>query len=102
MASTSTACCTGYTHCLCYVDTARTEQEQCAGCCAHHDLRPHLHCCRYFTVPFVLLALHMLPPTPWQLAAMGAAYAAVDAATVYMFLFRPFTWPDGSVARFMW
>ena len=58
--------------------------------------------CRYFTVPFVLLALHMRPPGAWQLAAMGAAYAAVDAATVYMFLFRPFTWPDGSVARFMW
>jgi alpha-1,2-glucosyltransferase len=61
-----------------------------------------LRCCRYFTVPFVLLALHMRPPAPWQLAATGAAYAAVDAATVYVFLFRPFTWPDGSVARFMW
>lgn len=71
---------------------------------ARHNLpiTLRLRCCRYFTVPFVLLALHMRPPAPWQLAAMGAAYAAVDAATIYMFLFRPFTWPDGSVARFMW
>jgi alpha-1,2-glucosyltransferase len=65
-------------------------------------LRLRLLRCRYFTVPFVLLALHMAPPEPWQLAATGAGYAAVDAATVYMFLFRPFAWPDGSVARFMW
>ena len=28
--------------------------------------------------------------------------AAVNAATLYLFLFRPFTWPDGSTARFMW
>jgi alpha-1,2-glucosyltransferase len=58
--------------------------------------------CRYFTVPFVLLALHMQPPSPRQLALMGGAYAAVDAITIYVFMFRPFAWPDGSVARFIW
>jgi len=26
----------------------------------------------------------------------------VDAALLYVFLRKPFTWPDGSVARFMW
>jgi alpha-1,2-glucosyltransferase len=36
------------------------------------------------------------------LVAAVAGYAAVNAATLYVFLARPFTWPDGSVARFMW
>lgn len=58
--------------------------------------------CRYFTVPFLLLALHMRPPRPGQLAVMGAAYAAVNAATIFAFLFWPYSWPDGSTARFMW
>jgi len=29
-------------------------------------------------------------------------YAAVNSVTIYIFLFRSFQWPDGSVARFMW
>ncbi len=29
-------------------------------------------------------------------------YCAVNLVTIYVFLFRPFYWPDGSVARFMW
>lgn len=29
-------------------------------------------------------------------------HVAVNAATVYVFAFRPFTWADGSTARFMW
>jgi hypothetical protein len=61
-----------------------------------------LLCCRYFTVPFMLLALHMRPPKSWHLVLTGAVYAAVNAATIYMFLFRPYTWSDGRVARFMW
>jgi len=58
--------------------------------------------CRYFTTPFLLLALHMQPLTRRQLALTGAAYAAIDAATICAFLFWPFAWPDGSTARFMW
>ena len=58
--------------------------------------------CRYFTTPLMLLALHMAPMTWHQLALTGAAYAAMDAAAVYMFLFLPYSWPDGSTARFMW
>jgi hypothetical protein len=29
-------------------------------------------------------------------------HVVVNAATVYVFAFRPFTWADGSIARFMW
>jgi alpha-1,2-glucosyltransferase len=82
---------------------------------------------RYFT-PGLLLALpHMWMPAPPRhdavrgprgsgggaggaggaanaaaLWATGLGYAVVNAGTLYMFLARPFKWPDGSVARFMW
>lgn len=29
-------------------------------------------------------------------------FVVVNAAAWYVFLYKPFTWPDGSVARFMW
>lgn len=57
---------------------------------------------RYFTVPFYMLFLHMRTPSSRALAATVAAYAAVNAATLWLFLARPFAWADGSVARFMW
>ena len=57
---------------------------------------------RYFTVPAVIAALN-LPPAPLQaLRIQCAACLAVNAATLYMLAERPFLWPDGSVARFMW
>ncbi len=58
-----------------------------------------------------ILTLHLpLPPAPagpaarWggADAAAAALAAAVNAATVGVFLLRPWAWPDGSVARFMW
>ncbi|KAK9831499.1 hypothetical protein WJX81_002842 [Elliptochloris bilobata] len=57
---------------------------------------------RYFTVPAVLVALHSCPPSRAQLLLTAAAFAAVNVATIALFLFRPFRWPDGSVARLMW
>ena len=42
---------------------------------------------------------------PWRPAAsacLAAAYLAVNLATLYVFLYRPFAWADGSTARFMW
>ena len=30
------------------------------------------------------------------------AYSAINGLLVFVFLYRPFVWPDGSVARFMW
>eukprot|EP00741_Cyanophora_paradoxa_P008618 tig00001355_g8342.t1 len=58
---------------------------------------------RYFSVPALLCLAH-LPPPPTPRAALPAlaAYGAVDAAALALFLLRPFSWPDGSVARFMW
>eukprot|EP00887_Chlorella_sp_A99_P002315 scaffold10.g2315.t1 len=62
----------------------------------------HLLELRYFTTPALHLLLHMRAPRARALAATLVLWAAVDAAAVYVYLARPFRWPDGSVARFMW
>ena len=53
-------------------------------------------------MPFLMLFLHMEPPSVGELAVMAAAWTIVDVATVVPFLWRPFSWPDGTIARFMW
>jgi alpha-1,2-glucosyltransferase len=58
--------------------------------------------CRYFLVPFVMLALHMQPMGARQLALTAAVYTAINAATIYLFLFQPWHLADGSLARLMW
>ena len=62
----------------------------------------HLVEVRYFTPGFVLLCLHARPWRPAASACLAAAYLAVNLATLYVFLYRPFAWADGSTARFMW
>lgn len=73
-----------------------------AGAAAVVLVPAHLVELRYFTVPFYFLFLHMRTPSPTVLAAVVALFAAANAVALYLFLARPFTWPDGSVARFMW
>jgi alpha-1,2-glucosyltransferase len=38
----------------------------------------------------------------WSALVACLAFSAVNAATLYVFAYRPFEWPDGSTARFMW
>ncbi|KDO23196.1 hypothetical protein SPRG_10004 [Saprolegnia parasitica CBS 223.65] len=57
---------------------------------------------RYFLVPFTLLHLHSPKQPLLPVLLTSAVFLAINAATIYVFLFRPFTWVDGSVARFMW
>lgn len=59
-------------------------------------------CGRYFTVPCVLLLLFLQPASTIQLNRTITLFCVVNAATIYVFLCRPFVWADGSVARFMW
>ena len=57
---------------------------------------------RYLTVPILLLPANANERS-WRSLALSALFAvAVNALTIYVFLMRPFTWPDGSIARFMW
>ena len=69
------------------------------GCFDDID-EPH----RYFVIPHLLLVLHTrLPEAPgWPALAILVLHSAINAATLYIFVMRPFAWADGSVARFMW
>ena len=57
---------------------------------------------RYFTVPYLLLLLS----SPWNrkelLFSNLFLSMLVNAAVIYVFLYRPFRSPDGSLSRFMY
>ena len=53
-------------------------------------------------MPFVLLHMHMPRRSETQLKLTVLGLLAVNAVTIYVFLYRPFTWGDGTEARFMW
>lgn len=73
------------------------------GCHFVDYVLTHMSCTlRYFTVPWMLVALHITPPRFQQLWLLLAVFVAVNIGTLYMFVERPFQWPDGSTARFMW
>lgn len=57
---------------------------------------------RYFTIPFVMMVLHMQPLSPGQHRLILLVYGSVNVASIYVFLHRSFRWPDQSIARFMW
>ena len=60
---------------------------------------------RYYTIPAIMAILHAPRPPQqvWPTAALGIlAFATANVLTWCIFLYRPFAWVDGSVARFMW
>ncbi len=69
---------------------------------------------RYFVVPWLWVALHQPAWTPapgkarrrWRESAVDLVWlvgaVVVNVAAWAVFLYKPFSWPDGSVARFMW
>ena len=87
---------------------------------------------RYYLVATLFLQLHYLPSTAresnereiskskskskpvdsedlaplwfgrWSMWMNVVGYLVFDVALLYIFLYRPFTWPDSSVARFLW
>lgn len=60
---------------------------------------------RYFTTPFIMWFLHSAPTLNKTAARSASAillYVIINAATLYIFVFKPFVWGDGTEARFMW
>eukprot|EP00117_Sycon_ciliatum_P012237 scpid69449/ scgid13382/ Dol-P-Glc:Glc(2)Man(9)GlcNAc(2)-PP-Dol alpha-1,2-glucosyltransferase; Alpha-1,2-glucosyltransferase ALG10-A; Alpha-2-glucosyltransferase ALG10-A; Asparagine-linked glycosylation protein 10 homolog A len=58
---------------------------------------------RYFIVPYLLLRLHMPRPRLWSLVLELLVYCAVNAITIYLFMYKPFQWPsETGLQRFMW
>jgi len=57
---------------------------------------------RYWTTAVLLVHLHT-PERSWaSLVTSALACLAVNCITLAIFVGRAFTWPDGSIARFMW
>lgn len=58
---------------------------------------------RYYTVPFLFLRLHLAPHTPLAAVAELVLYSSVNMVTLWLFLYRPFLWPnEENWQRFMW
>jgi hypothetical protein len=57
---------------------------------------------RYFTTGTLLIALQMRRPSASSVVVLAMCYGGLNAVTFHKFLLEPFTWPDGSIARFMW
>ncbi|KAL3673879.1 hypothetical protein V7S43_001566 [Phytophthora oleae] len=57
---------------------------------------------RYYCVPFILLHLNTSSQPAFHQWGVIVAYMVVNVLTLYIFLYRPYTWVDGSTARFMW
>ena len=64
---------------------------------------------RYFVLPYIVLRLEVARATIVRPRALAAVvlelvwYTAINVATIYVFLYRPFTW-EGSEGwqRFLW
>ncbi|KAJ2721293.1 glucosyltransferase [Coemansia sp. Benny D115] len=59
---------------------------------------------RYFAVPYYLVRLHARP-LPRHIGVLSILwFALINAVTLWVFLYRPFTWPSepGRQQRFMW
>ncbi|KAG7391229.1 glucosyltransferase [Phytophthora pseudosyringae] len=57
---------------------------------------------RYYCVPFIILHLNTGNQSAFHLWVVTAVYMGVNALTLYIFMYRPYNWVDGSTARFMW
>ncbi|XP_066525258.1 dol-P-Glc:Glc(2)Man(9)GlcNAc(2)-PP-Dol alpha-1,2-glucosyltransferase [Hoplias malabaricus] len=58
---------------------------------------------RYFILPYLLYRVHVPLPSIPRLFFEFALYTAVNGATLYIFMFKTFHWPDSTaVQRFMW
>lgn len=58
---------------------------------------------RYFIIPYLIARLNMKPGPYLALVLEVGLYAAVNAATLYLFMEKPFRWPSVTdPQRFMW
>lgn len=77
------------------------------ACTAMVLIPAHLVEFRYFTIPWYIYMLDE-HSVMYQTGSKGrivltiVGYLLVNTITMYVFLYKPFLWPDGSIARFMW
>ena len=72
-------------------------------CCVVALLPQQLLEFRYFIIPYLLFRVHIPQGTKPGLLAELMLYGTVNTATVWLFLYRPFHWPNSdNEQRFMW
>jgi len=59
---------------------------------------------RYFIIPFLLFRAQVKPQSKRNLALETCILVTVNLVTLWLFLFRPFSWESepGVMQRFMW
>lgn len=60
---------------------------------------------RYFIIPFLFFMVHIPPPLQVSRTLLGLGlYLVIHIITIYLFLYKPFSWPNepNAVQRFMW
>lgn len=58
---------------------------------------------RYWTTAVLMAHLHSpTSTTRREDLALGSAFMLINIVTLGVFVYRPFTWPSGEAARFMW
>ena len=64
---------------------------------------------RYYILPYLIFRIHIPKPHGWNLTLSLCSelllYTTINAVTIYLFLYRPFVWPNtppGQLQRFMW
>ncbi|XP_078678055.1 dol-P-Glc:Glc(2)Man(9)GlcNAc(2)-PP-Dol alpha-1,2-glucosyltransferase-like [Branchiostoma floridae x Branchiostoma belcheri] len=58
---------------------------------------------RYFIVPYLLYRVHVQVTCYYRLLAELLLYTTINAVTIYLFVEKPFLWPDSSEHQhFMW
>merc|ERR1719468_407837 len=59
---------------------------------------------RYYIIPFILVRLQIKPSSFSKLAIEFLVLVAINTITLYLFLFKPFTWEHEpqQLQRFMW
>ncbi|KAG2234541.1 hypothetical protein INT48_007354 [Thamnidium elegans] len=60
---------------------------------------------RYFIIPFLFYMVHIPPPTTISRTLVALTlYFSIHVLTIYLFLYKPFTWPSepNQLQRFMW
>lgn len=58
---------------------------------------------RYYIIPYLLFRIHSPRPSLLGIVAELVTYTAINMATLFLFLRRPFLWPDtDQLQRFMW
>lgn len=58
---------------------------------------------RYFIIPYLIFRLNMRTPDKGLLLLELLLYIMVNTATIYLFMYKPFKWPNSEeYQRFMW